>query len=283
MLSIIEEFLSSLLTDFINYITDGISDSLTKICFHMEKYIGEDLSSTIFDTSAATSLIGVVTKFGVALITLKLLKKGFDHYVTYAGEPDYDPVTLLFNYGKALAVAICFPTLYNYISKIVEEFLDAVLEATTFSETGIGSLTSFAWVTGGGIITIIFGIVYFVCFIKLYMQFIMRGMEIFIVRCGVPLACVGMIDSNGGIWTGYIAKLIQAMTTAVVQLFLYKLSIVLYASTHIFWAIAAISLAIKTPRLISELIIPAQQGGGKLNSVYYATNMVRQVVSRIKN
>ncbi len=284
MLSIINDFLLEIVNKGMEYFSEFfVTKFLVQICLRMEEYIGANLSGAMLDTSAANSVMSTVTKFAVALITLKFLKKGFDHYVTFSGEPDHSPLDLLFAYVKAMAVALCFPSVYDWIAEVVESMISEVLSAAKFG-TSLGSEGIFTagLLTTGGIITVIFAIVYLISFVQLYLQFLMRGMEIFIVRMGVPLACVGMIDSNGGVWTGYLAKLFQAVTTVIVQAFLFKFSMLLFLAGHLIWAIAAIRLAIKTPRLLAELIVPAQQGGGKLMSVYYSLNMGRQALSMLK-
>lgn len=280
---IILGFLQSIINNAIEYLSDLIlTKHLVQICLHMEDYIGSNLSGTMLTPATANSVTGVVTKFGMALITLKFLKKGFDHYVTYSGEPDHDPIDLVFAYAKAMAVALCFSSIYGWIADITEEVISQLMSAANFGSDNISAMLASSVITPVGIVQAIFAIVYLISFVQLYFQFLGRGIEIFIVRIGVPLACVGIIDSNGGIWTGYIAKLFQAMATVVVQIFLFKFSMRLFMNSHIFWAIAAVRTAIKTPRLLAELIVPAAQGGGGLNTVYYGISMGRQALSILK-
>ena len=48
--------------------------------------------------------------------------------------------------------------------------------------------------------TAIFGLVFVIVYFILYFQFLMRGLEILILRVGMPLACVGLIDNDKGVF-----------------------------------------------------------------------------------
>ena len=68
----------------------------------------------------------------------------------------------------------------------------------------IGLATAYdwaGWVSGIstlGLVTAIFGLVFVIVYFILYFQFLMRGLEILILRVGMPLACVGLIDNDKG-------------------------------------------------------------------------------------
>ncbi len=40
----------------------------------------------------------------------------------------------------------------------------------------------------------VISLVFFICFFFLYIQFLMRGMEILILRMGMPIACTGLME-----------------------------------------------------------------------------------------
>ena len=96
-------------------------------------------------------------------------------------------------------MAVCFPTMYGWLAGIVEEMSDKMLEA-------IGLATAYdwaGWVSGIstlGLVTAIFGLVFVIVYFILYFQFLMRGLEILILRVGMPLACVGLIDNDKGVF-----------------------------------------------------------------------------------
>ena len=114
-----------------------------------------------------------------------------------------------------MAVAICFPTMYDWLATIVEEMSNKMLEA-------IGLATAYdwaGWVSGistMGLVTAIFGLVFVIVYFILYFQFLMRGLEILILRVGIPLACVGLIDNDKGVFKPYMSKFFQSALSVVI-------------------------------------------------------------------
>ena len=49
-----------------------------------------------------------------------------------------------------------------------------------------------------------------------------------------------------------------------------------------FWGIACIVLAIKTPRFLSEFMVPAGGGGGVVNNIYHSVRLVGMAKNLIK-
>ena len=165
----------ALLNGAIAYI-DSLLTDIVPLTLYAEKYM-----TTLSGTNITEELFNILFGFGVSLIVLKFLKKGFETYVTWTdGDADEEPLSLLTNFFKAMAVAICFPTIYGWLGQIVEEMTNQLLAA-------IGASTSYnwaAWVSGissAGLVTAIFGLVFIICYFILYFQFLMRGLEIMIL------------------------------------------------------------------------------------------------------
>lgn len=231
--------------------------------------------TTVSGSNIAATLFNILFGFGVSLIVLKFLKKGFETYILWSdGDADEEPLSLLTNFFKALAVAVCFPTLYQWMADIVEDMTNQLL-------TAIGVTTNYgwqAWVNGistMGLVTAIFGLIFIICYFMLYFQFLMRGLEIFILRVGVPLACVGLLDNDKGVFKAYLNKFFQSMLAVVVQIVLAKLGVGLMLNMHVFWGLACMMLAIRTPRFLQDfLITTGGGGGGVINNVYHSVRLV---------
>ena len=164
MEAILTVLIVALLNGSIKYIDSFLKD-IVPMTLYSEKYMtvvsGIDLAETLFD---------VTFGFGVSMIVLKFLKKGFEIYIMWTdGDADEEPLYLLTNFLRALAVAICFPTLYGWLGGIVEDMTNQFL-------TTIGAATDFdwqAWVTGIsslGLVTAIFGLIFLICYFMLYFQ-----------------------------------------------------------------------------------------------------------------
>lgn len=61
-----------------------------------------------------------------------------------------------------------------------------------------------------GLVTAISGMVFVIVYFILYFQFLMRGLEILILRVGIPLACVGLLDNDKGVFKAYLNKFFQS-------------------------------------------------------------------------
>lgn len=220
------------------------------------------------------NLYDIVFSFGVALMILKFLKKGFEIYVLWTdGDPDEEPLFLLTNFFRSMAVAICFPTIYTWLGQIVEDLSNQLLGA-------IGQSTNYDWqmwvnaLESAGLVTAVFGLIFVVCFFILYFQFLMRGLEMFILRVGIPLACVGLLDNDKGVFRVYAQKFMQSMLAVVIQIALAKLGVGLMLQNHVFWGMACMMLAIRTPRFLSDFLITTGGNGGVVNNVYHSIKLV---------
>ena len=88
------------------------SDQLIPIVFEVDKTLGQYLS-----TASST-----IYNIGISLMILKFLKKGFEIYVMGTdGDPDMDPLQLVTNFIKAMAVAIGFRPIYDIFVRILKE------------------------------------------------------------------------------------------------------------------------------------------------------------------
>ena len=252
---------------------NSLLEGLVPMALHAEKYM-----DTLLGTNGISGIFDIFFAFGVSLIILKFLKKGFERYVLWTeGDADSDPLLLLTGFFKALAVAICFPSMYSWLVEIVTDLSNQLITIisgdmkTDFSAIIMG-------ISSAGIFTGIISLIFFICFFLLYIQFLTRGLEILIIRIGLPLACVGLMDNDNGVFRSYIQKFFQSTLAVIVQIVLAKLGVALMLNTHIFWGLAALLLALRTPRFLQEfLIISGGQGGGGIMNKIYSTARIYQM------
>jgi hypothetical protein len=66
------------------------------------------------------------------------------------------------------------------------------------------------------------------------------------------------------------------MVSVVVQIALAKLGVGLMLNLHVFWGVACMILALRTPRFLSEFVMPTGGGGrgGVINNVYHSVRLV---------
>ena len=274
-----EVILTLLITAVLNgavaFIDEMIS-ALVPMTLHADQYMTGAYGGNMVEV-----LFEILLGFGVSLIILKFLKKGFECYVMWTdGDPDSEPVYLVTRFIQAVAVAVCFPVLYGWMVDITTELTDELLAA-------VGVSTDYDWiawvdtVSSGGIVTAVFGLVFVISYFMLYFQFLMRGLEIMILRVGVPVACTGLLDNDKGVFRSYMMKFFQSAFSVAVQIVLCKLGVGMMLNMRVFWGIACIVLAIRTPRFLNEFMVPVG-GGGVINNVYHSVRLAGMAKNLIK-
>jgi len=262
--------ITGILTGCLSYV-NSILTGLVPTALYAEKYM-----TTMLGNNGISQMFEIFFGFGVSLIVLKFLKKGFETYILWTeGDADADPVLLLTNFFKALVIAVAFPTIYGWLAEIVEDLSNQLVNSISS-----GMNENFSAIISGistaGLFTAIVSVIFFICFFLLYLQFLMRGLEVIILRIGLPVACVGLIDSDKGVFKTYIQKFFQSTLTVIVQIALAKMSVALMLNMHLFWGLAAMILAIKTPRFLQEfIIISGGNSSGVMGTVYQSVRLVQ--------
>ena len=172
---------------YVNTLLEG----LVLIALHAEDYM-----DTLLGTSGISGIFDIFFAFGISLIILKFLKKGFERYILWTdGEADTDPLILPTGFFKSLAIAVCFPTVYDWLAEIISDMSDQMLDIVSDGmEADFSALIT--GISTAGLFTGIVSLIFFICFFMLYIQFLTRGLEIMILRVRVPLACVGLMEEN---------------------------------------------------------------------------------------
>lgn len=260
---------------------DSMLADLIPMTLHADQYMTAAGGGSMVDV-----LFQILLGIGVSLIILKFLKKGFECYVMWTdGDPDSEPTQLIIRFVQAVAVAVCFPVMYGWLADITEDLTNQLI-------TAIGASTNYdwqAWVNGlssAGLVTAIFGLIFVICYFILYFQFLMRGVEIMILRIGLPLACTGLLDNDKGVFKTYLTKFFQSTVAVMVQISLCKLGVAMMMNVginlNVFWGIACLVLAIKTPRFLSEFMVPTGGGGGMVNNIYHSVRLVGMAKNLMK-
>jgi len=263
-----------------NFIVDKLLESLVSMAFYSEKFMTD--ANTIINFS---EIYVVIFSFGVALIVLKFMKKGFDIYIGWnEGDPDSDPLGLVTNFLRAIVIAICFPLLYNMLVNVTEDMLDKVLNVSNML-ANLTNPTDFIWrtVSSAGLVMVIFGLILIIMYAVLYFQFIVRGIEMLVLRMGVPIVCVGLLDNDKGVFAPYMKKFFMNAATVLVQIVLVKMSLmVLVLSNNIIYAIAIAFMANRTPKFLQEFMLTHGGGGSITNTIYHTSRLIQMAKNAIK-
>ena len=268
--------MDKLLTNFIVSIISGadnvinfVFNNLIDVCFNAEKNLTEIIGTQILDFS---KLKAIILSFAISLIILKFLKKGFNIYIMWSeGDTDTPPLTFITYFVRAIVMAISFPVLYAWFIDIAKDLTNQILLSLNVS--GQASLTTnLATLSTVGIFSAIFGIIVLIMLFLLYIQFIMRGIEMFILKVGFPLACVGLVDSDKGVFSPYVKKFFQSSMTVMVQMALSKIVILLIVSGQLINAVAVLLVALRTPKFLSEFMLLTGNGSSGISNMIHTTS-----------
>ena len=266
------------------FIVDSVLKEIIPMAFYAERYMATSL--TYQHQINFTGLFNLFFGFGLSLIVLKFLKKGFEIYVGWQeGDVDSDPLNLVVNFLKALVISMCFPILYDTLIEVVERMIDLTinqLNALTSQQSVVDVIVN---LISNSIFQAIAGLVLVICYCILWINFMMRGLEMLVMRVGLPIACTGLLDSTQGIFQPYMKKFFQNAATVLIQIALVKLSLTVMILGNLFYAIAVVFVAMRTPRFIQEFMIQSGGGGSISNTVYHTTRlyqMARTALARTR-
>lgn len=273
------ELLTNLIIDLIGSVDGAINsafNNLMNTCFNAEYELTHILGQQVISLESLKTLI---FSFSLSLIILKFLKKGFDIYILWIeGEADTPPLTFVVYFIRAVVVLLCYTILYDWLVAVVQDFGQKMLESLNVAQT-IDITTTMASLAGSGLFTAIMAIIALIMLFVLWVQFIIRGAEIFVLKLGFPLACVGLVNADGGVFTQYIGKLFKSMLTVLVQILCCKMGLLLVFSGQLIYAIAMIILAIKTPKMLQEFMLGG--GGGGISNVIITASKTMELSGQL--
>lgn len=286
------KILEALLTDFFKDafpIADVLFSQLINIVFFVENHIsdGSIFQNTIMDSSRSEiffdNLFGVTTGFGISLLIFKFLKKIFDTYILGSdGDSTVSVENILIGFCKGLVIIFSFNWLYGVFVKISVELINEMLDAVG-AVTVISLLEIFEqFFLGGGIFMLLALLVFFICYLLLVFQFIKRGLEMLLLRLGIPLACVGLIDSDNGVFAPYIKLFIQNSVTVLIQLTMIRLGFGVTVNGNIFFGIGAMIMGIKTPQFLQQFMLGVGCSSINMMSINQTASMVSRMSRFIK-
>lgn len=134
-------------------------------------------------------------------------------------------------------------------------------------------------ITNLGIVPAIAGLIFMICYLILFFSLMARGIEMMVMRVGVPLACVGLLDNDKGIFRAYINQFVKAFITTIAQIMLCKIGLSLMLNStaitaqNILWGIACMIAAISMPKILREFLVPTGGDGHIGNTVFQTVHV----------
>ena len=271
----INGWMGSLITAAFEKFDDLMTDLLRGV-FHFEQLFVSGASTALSEQSIH-DVYFYIYLFACSLVTLKFLFKGFHIYILWRdGDADVSPRDMLVGMLEAAAVMVCFPYLYEKIANICVTFAEGIMSRLGVS-LGLVIVPDLNLILSQGILTILILLVFVISVLVLWIQLIGRGFELLILRFGVPLASLGLLDSDMGLFKAYMQVFIKAALTVIVQICAMALAIRVAGSfqfTNSLLALGIIFGAFKTPATLQQFLMPSAGGGGGLTQKAYSAAMV---------
>lgn len=285
--SIFTGFLEDLLKAMVDEILGGLQNlfgDLFHCTFFIEDTIG--LSDTVLTAESISAAYGALYTFMVCLLILKMLWKGVNVYILWRdGESETPPGEMILGTILAMVTAVAFPLLYGVAVTVAREILDTVCAIMFSAYPGwIADCLDFVkmmFTPEGNALTnsllmLLLALVYLFIYIAMVFVMLKQGAELLIYRLGVPLAVVGLVNSDGGSWKPYIQTFYRMLATAIVRFFCLYLGMHLAANFSPMGMILGIVftiLAFTAPILIGQFLAP--KGSGAMQKVHTFAMAVR--------
>ncbi len=211
----------------------------------------------------------------VIVFIAKLIKI---YFLQNDGDAEKSPIHLIVGMLKAVIIMICCKEIYDIFVGITSSFLNSILgampvKAVSLSEALSGNIA-------GGIFTAVACLVLLITWLVLICQFIMKGIEMLLMRMGIPFASIGLLNSDGGVFPEYVRGFLMTAFTLVVQLALMNLSILVTINGHLIYAIAIAMISVNTPMILSKYLV--RPNGSIINSAGNTMRNLRALTPRLR-
>ena len=250
--------------------------SLLRGAFYFENLASSGADAALSEQSIR-DVYFYIYGFACSLVILKFLFKGFHIYILWRdGDADVSPRDMLVGMLEAAAVMVCFPYLYEKLANICVAFAEGIMARLGVS-LGLVIVPDLNLILSQGILTILILLVFVISILVLWIQLIGRGFELLILRFGVPLASLGLLDSDMGLFKAYMQVFIKAALTVIVQICAMALAIRVAGSfqfTNSLLALGIIFGAFKAPATLQQFLMPSAGGGGGLTQKAYSAAIV---------
>ncbi len=260
---------------------DGLMIDLLSGTFHVE-YLINSGSNTVLSTDMLHNVYTFLYVLACSLVALKFLFKGFQIYILWRnGDADSSPRDMLTGVAEAAFVMVSFPYLYDKCVDVVVWAAQEIMGRLGIMQysgglAGIITATILDW--GELFITLAFALLFFVFVLILWIKMVAQGFELLVLRMGVPVATLGLIDSDMALFKNYMQVFIKTGITVVIQVCLMSLSFRVLGTFRFFNLLAAIALviaALSTPKLLQQFLVPQGGGGGVAQKAYSVAMVTR--------
>lgn len=258
---------------------NSIFNSMLNLVFFIEReltYIpeGQVLSVSKVDFN---SIYKIVVDYATYLLVIVFIVKAVKiYFMMKDGDNEQNPIHLVIGMLKAVIVMICFKEIYSIGVGIVSSFLNSILNVINIDSMNLAEALSNN--IQGGIFTAVACLVLLICWLLLICQFIMKGIELLVMRIAIPFATIGLLNSDDGVFPDYIRSFLMTAFTLVIQLSLLNISIVTLITNKLIYGIGIAVVAVNTPMIMGRYMV--KPGGNPINAIGNTARSMRALIPR---
>ena len=275
------DMLVELIEKFING-SEATLNSLFKSMVNLVFFIERELSNiTLADGTNINFnyIYETIFNYAIFILVIVFIAKAIKiYFMMREGDAEQNPFQLAIGMVKAVIVMICFKEIYYIFVGIVQEFLDSILNTMQVQGSNLSEMLTSNM--EGGIYTAVACLVLLIVWLILICQFIMKGVELLVMRLGIPFASIGLLNSDEGVFPEYIRNFLMTAFTLVIQLALLNLSILTLTSGYIIYGIAIAIVSTKTPMILGKYMI--RPSGSVINSMGNTARSVRALIPKFR-
>ncbi len=258
---------------------NSVFNSMLNLVFFIERELMYIPEGTILLKSRIdfNAIYQVVFNFATYLLIIVFIAKAIKTYfLMREGDNEQNPIQLVIGMLKAVIIMICFREIYTIGVGIVEEFLNAILTIINIENTNLAqALTNNIQ---GGIFTAVACLVLLICWLLLICQFIMKGIELLVMRIAIPFASIGLLNSDGGVFPDYLRSFLMTAFTVVIQLALLNISIATLLTNKLIYGIAIAVVAVNTPMILGKYMV--KPSGNPIHAMGNTARTMRALLPR---
>lgn len=273
-----------MVNDLIMEVMLNITDGIFKL---FDGYVKMALSSTLFTEKYLDGILlvdvfsgvyKVMYSVAVILMALKFLQRGFSVYILWRdGDADNPPTGMIMGVVCGVILMLIFPFIYQSITEVILWLFNALMGVLKLSPESVGVI-QIANMAKQSLILLFIFLVYGVIGIIMWLQMLKRGFELLILRVGFPIACIGLVNSDGGIFKTYISMILKTTITLMLQAILMSASFRFVGALDaqgFLVGIAALMSAYSIPTLLQNFLVGSGPSMG--NSVSSTVRMMQMV------
>ena len=258
---------------------NSIFNSMLNLVFYIEReltYIpeGQVLSVSKVDFN---SIYKIVVDYATYLLVIVFIVKAVKiYFMMRDGDNEQNPIHLVIGMLKAVIVMICFKEIYSIGVGIVSSFLNSILNVINIDSMNLAEALSNN--IQGGIFTAVACLVLLICWLLLICQFIMKGVELLVMRIAIPFATIGLLNNDDGVFPEYIRGFLMTAFTLVIQLSLLNISIVTLMTNKLVYGIGIAVVAVNTPMIMGKYMV--KPSGNPINAIGNTARSMRALIPR---